>query len=516
MRFETLRRFATASLIALAFAAPAVVASSAGAQPAQNTLRIGLTADPDALDPMLGRTLVGRMVFSSMCDTLVDYNEKLEFVPRLAQSWEWAADGKTLTLRIRPNAFFHDGSPVDAAAVKASLDRARSNPQSLRRSELGPIAETVVVDAQTLRLDLRSAFIPLLAQFADRGGMIVNAKPSEAAGQEFARNPICAGPYRFAERVAQDRIVLQRFDRHWEKDQYHFDRVVYLPIPDATVRLANVQAGSVDMIERILPTDLPNARRDRRLKLADAVELGWNSIIINTHNGAKADNVLGKDKRVREALELSLDREILNRAAHAGEFVVGNQPFAPGTPYYAKELAPKPRNVARARELLREAGVPNASFTLMVPNDTERNAVAQIIQQMAREAGFDIKLQVVDFATSIAMSQKGDFEAYLLSWSGRVDPDGNVHTFFHSTGAQNDSKFVSPVIDNALDKARELTDTAERLKLYSAATAVLLDERPRIFTYHRKWFFAYSSRLSDFTANPDGMIRVRGLRWNAQ
>ena len=504
-----MRRLALATAF-LAFALPAF------AQPAQNTLRIGLTADPDVLDPALGRTLVGRMVFASLCDTLVDYNEKLEFVPRLAQSWEWSSDGRALTLRIRQAATFHDGTPVDAAAVKASLDRARGMPQSLRRSELAPIAETVVVDPGTLRLDLRSPFIPLLAQLADRGGMVVNAKPSEAAGTEFGRNPICAGPYRFAERVAQDRIVLQRFDRHWERDQYHFDRVVYLPIGDATVRLANVQAGSVDMVERILPTDLPNARRDRRLKLADAVELGWNSIIINTHNGARANNVLARDKRIREALELSLDREILNRAAHAGEFVVGNQPFAPGTPFHAADLRPQPRNVARARELLRAAGVTNPFFTLMVPNDTERNAVAQIVQQMAREAGFDIRLQVVDFATSIQMSQNGDFEAYLLSWSGRVDPDGNMHTFFHCQGSQNDSKFCDPRIDTALDRARTLSDPAERLKLYSEATAVLLDERPRIFTYHRKWFFAYSSRLSDFTANPDGMIRVRGMRWQAQ
>lgn len=505
-----MRRLALAAAF-LAFAAPGFT-PQAVAQPAQNTLRIGLTADPDVLDPALGRTLVGRMVFASLCDTLVDYNEKLEFVPRLAQSWEWSNDGRALTLRIRSGAVFHDGTPVDAAAVKASLDRARTMPQSLRRSELAPIAETVVVDPGTLRLELRSPFVPLLAQLADRGGMIVNAKPSEAAGTEFGRQPICAGPYRFAERVAQDRIVLQRFDRHWERDQYHFERVVYLPIPDATVRLANVQAGSVDMVERILPTDLPNARRDRRLKLADAVELGWNSIIINTNNGPKANNAL-KDKRVREALELSIDREILNRAAHAGEFVVGNQPFAPGNPYFAPELRAQPRNVARARELLRAAGTPSPAFTLLVPNDTERNAVAQILQQMAREAGFDIRLQVVDFATSITMSQNGDFEAYLLSWSGRVDPDGNMHTFFHCQGSQNDSKFCDPRIDAALDRARTLSDVAERRKLYAEATAVLHDERPRIFTYHRKWFFAYSSRLTDFTANPDGMIRVRGLRW---
>ncbi|MCM0018983.1 MAG: ABC transporter substrate-binding protein, partial [Tagaea sp.] len=162
------------------------------------------------------------------------------------------------------------------------------------------------------------------------------------------------------------------------------------------------------------------------------------------------------------------------------------------------------------------AGVPNPAFTLMVPNDTERNAVAQIVQQMAREAGFDIRLQVVDFATSIQMSQNGDFEAYLLSWSGRVDPDGNMHTFFHCQGAQNDSKFCDARIDRALDAARASSDLAERRKLYGEAMAVLLDERPRIFTYHRKWFFAHSSRLSDFTANPDGMIRVRGLRWQAQ
>src|SRR5262249_21011911 len=142
---------------------------------------------------------------------------------------------------------------------------------------------------------------------------------------DFSSHPVCAGPYKFVERVAQDRIVLEKFADYWNKDAIKFDRVVYLPIPDSTVRLANLQSGGLDIIERLAATDLENAKKDSRLKVSTITGLGYSALNSNLNNGPRSKSPIGQDPRVREALELSIDRVALNQVVFNGLFTPGNQ-----------------------------------------------------------------------------------------------------------------------------------------------------------------------------------------------
>src|SRR5258708_23779868 len=232
------------------------------------TLRIGLAEDPDVLDPTPARTFVGRLVFSALCDKLFDLDEKLNIVPMLATSYEWSADGKALTLHLRQRVTFHDGEKLDPAAVKVNLKRHKNMPGSSRRAQLAPVASVDVVDPQTVRLNLSAPTAPLLAVLSDRAGMMVSPKAAEAACDNVGSKPGCSVPFRFVERVAQDRIVLERYPGYWNKSQIHFERIVYLPIIDATVRLANLRSGQLDLIERIPPSDVPGLSEDNRVKSA--------------------------------------------------------------------------------------------------------------------------------------------------------------------------------------------------------------------------------------------------------
>src|SRR5436190_9981798 len=229
--------------LALGFA---LVSSVASAQ----TLRIGLAEDPDILDPTLARTFVGRVVFAALCDKLFDIDEKLNIVPQLATGYEWSADSKALTIKLRSGVTFHDGEKLDAAAVKFNLERHKTMPGSNRSGELRPVASVDVVDPSTVKLNLSAPFSPLLAALADRAGMMVSPKAAQAEGANFGAKPVCSGPFKFVERVAQDRIVLERHPAYWNKAEIHFDRITYTPIPDATVRLANLRSGQLDLIER--------------------------------------------------------------------------------------------------------------------------------------------------------------------------------------------------------------------------------------------------------------------------
>src|SRR6201990_3063344 len=216
---------------------------------AQTTLRIGIAEDPDVLDPSLGRTYVGRIVFSAFCDKLFDIDEKLNIVPQLALSHETSADGKEVTIKLRPGVKFQDGEPFDAAAAKFSLDRHLTMPGSFRKPELAALDHVDVVDPLTIKLVLKEPYSPLIAQLTDRAGMMVSPKAAREEGDKFGLHPVCAGPYKFVERVQQDRIVFEKFQDYWNKDNVHIDKIFYLPLIDPTVRLANLKSGNVDMIE---------------------------------------------------------------------------------------------------------------------------------------------------------------------------------------------------------------------------------------------------------------------------
>src|SRR6201996_4710172 len=449
-------------MMRLAAAMTALLLSLATAVQAQSTLRIGLAEDPDILDPTLSRTYVGRIVFSAVCDKLFDIDEKLNIVPQLALSQETSADGKEVTIKLRPNVKFQDGEPLDAEAAKFSLERHLTFPGSFRKPELASLDHVDVVDPLTVKLVLKSPFSPLIAQLTDRAGMMMSPKAAKAEGDKFGLHPVCAGPYKFVERVQQDRIVFEKFADYWNKDNVFIDKIVFLPIVDATVRLANLKSGGLDLIERVLATDIKDIRADPKLKLTTAIELGYQGITLNIGHD-KNKGPLSQSAKVRQALDLAIDREAINQVVFNGEFKVGNQWVTPDHPYYQKAFPVRGRDVEKAKALLKEAGVKTpVSVDYMGPKGTEYEAAAQVVQSMAAEAGFDMKIRVTEFATSLKQAEAGEYQAFMLAWSGRIDPDGNSYVFLHGNAPQNYSAWANADADKALDDARLVTDLPQR------------------------------------------------------
>ena len=487
--------------------------AAASSAAAQGNLRIGLAEDPDNLDPTTAGSYVGRIVLAAMCDKLFDIDAKLNIVPQLALSHETSDDGKTVTIKLRGGVKFHDGEPFDAEAVRFTLDRHMNMQGSFRKAELSQIDKVEVADPLTVRLSLKAPFSPLIAQLTDRAGMMVSPKAVKDAGDKFAAKPICAGPFKFVERVVQDRIVLDRFADYWDKDRIHIDRVTYRSMPDSTVRLANLRSGALDLIERVLATDIPAVRGDNRLKLVTGPSLMYTGLTINLANTDQARNPLGEHARVRQALELTIDRDALNKVVFNGEFIPGNQWSSPTNPYYIGKFPIPPRNVEKAKALIKEAGVtPPIAVDLMVPNQPDLRQVAEVIQAMAAEAGFDLKLRLTEFATSLAEGTKGNFQAYLIGWSGRLDPDQNVINHLGCNTPFNWGKYCSEKTQAALNEARLSTDPARRKVSYEAALTQIEADRPLIYLYHQALIFAHSAKLEGYRQPPDGIIRIQDIK----
>jgi len=475
------------------------------------TLRIALRQDLDVLDPTLATTYVGRIVFAGLCDKLFDIDEKLNIVPQLAAGYEWA-DDRTLVIHLRSGTKFQNGEVLDAAAVKYSLERHLTMQGSFRKSELGSIDHVDVVDTATVRVVLKSPSGAFLAQLTDRAGMIFPPKATEPAGKDFAQHPVCSGPFKFVERVPQDHVTLERFADYWDAKDIHFDKVVYQVLVDSSVRLANLQAGTVDLSEYVVPTDAAAVKADPKLRLVVSDALGYFGITNNLDNGPQAKNPYGQSALVRQAFDLAIDRAALVKVVYNDMYAPTVQAVPASSPFYDAALTVPARDVAKAKALLKQAGVTlPVKLELLAFNNPDILQASEVIQSMAAEAGFEVHIQAMEFASSLQTAQHGDYQAYMIGWSGRVDIDGNTYAFLRSGQAGNDSHYVNATVDRLLDAARGMTDLAKRRELYAQMWTQERQDLPITFLWTPRNIVGMSAKLTGFRPVPDGMIRLQGL-----
>jgi peptide/nickel transport system substrate-binding protein len=517
IRTRGTRRLGAALALAVAVVAAGAGGSTSAEARAGGTLRIALAEDPDALDPTLARTFVGRMVFLHMCEKLYDLNAKLEIVPQLAAGLPaLSSDKKTMTIRLRAGVRFNDGTPMTAQAVKISLDRHRTLAGSARASELAPVASVDVVNATTVRLQLKDRFSPLAAQLADRAGMIMSPKQLEALGDKFATNPVCVGPFKFVSRAAGDRITLAKSEFYYARSKVKLNRIVFRIITDNVARAANLRSDDVEVMDRIQSTELPSISRDRSLRVIKATGIGYQGISINVGNkngiGKAFENVgtpLASKQLIRQAFELTLDRKVINRVVFGGTVLPGCLPVPPSSPYYDRSFTCPARNVARARTLIRQAAVPTpVRIRLMIGTDQVAARLGQVVQSMAEEAGFQVELQPTEFVTALRRQDQGNYDAFAIGWSGRIDPDGNIYQFVHSKGSLNNLGWSSPQMDLLLDNARKAASAQARRTLYRAAFRILRAQLPLIYLWHPINRHGVSNSVKGVQTYGDGLIRA--------
>jgi peptide/nickel transport system substrate-binding protein len=396
--------------------------------------------------------------------------------------------------------------------VKYTLIRDLTAKGSMRRGEISSIDSIDVIDPLTVQLNLKAPSAPLLAQLTDRAGIMISPKATEAAGDKFGLHPVCAGPFSFDSRVAQDRIVLKRFPGYWDAKSIHFDEVVYLPNPNSSVRLANLQAGALDIVEYILPTDVPAVQKDPRLKTAIDDSLAYTGITVNTNNGSAQETTLGKNALVREAFELALDRTALNQVVYSGMYTPTVEANPPSSPFFFKDLKIPARDVAKAKALLQQAGVPTpVPVTLTITNGSDIQQAGEVIQSMASEAGFDVKIKEMEFASSLQAAYAGDFQAYLIGWSGRSDPDGNMWQMLHTGGTFNYGHYSNADVDKALDDARTVAGVDQRRAYYAKVWEQERKDLPLIYLWTTKNIVGMKKTLTGFQQVPDGLIRLQGV-----
>ncbi|MDZ5441657.1 ABC transporter substrate-binding protein [Micromonospora sp. 4G57] len=481
-------------------------------------LVIALSAEPDALDPSLSRSLYSRYVFQAMCQKLYDVNEQAQVVPQLATALPAiSSDGRTVTIPLRQGARFADGTQFDSAAVKATLQRHLTLPRSARKSELGPIESVDTPDPQTVVVHLKQPFAPLVGALADRAGMIMSPKALGSLGENFASAPVCVGPFKFAKRVPQNSIDVVKDSNFYDAAKVHLDAISWHILSDASIRAANLRSGDAQVADSISTQDVGSLRADAAVSVLQSQSLGYQGLTFNIGNvdgvgtpPKPIDRPIAKNAKVRQAFEYAIDRKALVQAVFNGLFGVACSPISPASPFSSPEAQTCPaHDPAKAKQLLAEAGVQTPyPVTMLASNTPDTLRLAQALQAMVKEGGFDLKINPVEYSSLLDEQDRGNFELLQLGWSGRIDPDANITNFVGTGGSQNVSGYSNAQLDAVLTEARQSNDVEARKKLYGQAVTILQQDDALIYLYRQRNLTAVSKKVQGLQVFPDGVIRA--------
>ena len=474
------------------------------------TLRVGFYIEAATMDPHLSGSKIDRQVYHNLYEPLLVLDVKLGLRPGLAESWQ-QPDPKTLVFKLQRGVKFHDGTDFNAEAAKFNFNRMKTDPKSVRKGETANIESVDVVDSHTIRLNLRRPDAALLAALTDRAGMMVSPKVVQERGPDLERNARGAGtgPFEFVEWVKDDHLLLKRHDNYWNKQAGpYLDQIRYRPIPDDTVKLASLQSGEIDVMDYVQPRDVAAVKADRKVVVVDVPSLASFGYQVN-HTKPPFNN-----KALRQAMVYALDIEQVVKGVWLGVGVPSNGPIPPSSWAYDSSIPAVKRDLAKAKAKLAEGAQPNGfTFSLTTNNIPINVQEAEVMQAQLAEAGITMKIKLVDSAALLSDGNNKNFEMISYQWSGRPDPDGNTFQFFKSAQgiSLNWSGISNPRIDALLDKSREVSDRAERKKLFGELTRLLHEEVPMVFIVHPIEPKAFSPRVQGYEPIPDGMMRFKSV-----
>lgn len=468
---------------------------------AGGTLNVGVAADAATLDPHMSGSSFDRQLFHALYNPLVNIDRDLGIVPDLAESWE-VPDPTTYVFRLRKGIRFHDGTELTADVAKWNFERMMGE-KSQRRSELTPVERIEALDPVTFRIKLKTPFAPFLSLLTDRAGMMVSRAAVEKHGAEFATQPVGTGPFSLAEWVRKDHVTLKKFAGYFKPGLPYLDGLNFRVIPDDSVKLTNLRTGAVDIIDTIPPKDVGTVKRDGQLVFTESAGLGYSDIILNLKRPPFANPAL------RQALAWAVDRDAIHRVIFFNTGRPAQGPIAPSHFAYDPAFTPFRADVARARAKLAEGGEAGGlSFPMKVINTPLQVQIAQLVQAQAREAGIDVKIELLDFTTLLSQLRAKDFAAILIWWSGRIDPDGNMFPQFISGGAFNDGSYANPAVDRALTTGRTALDPKVRAAAYREAQKLIAEEVGMVFLHHDAILIGHRKNVQGFVNLPDGMLHL--------
>jgi peptide/nickel transport system substrate-binding protein len=439
------------------------------------TLRVSAFTNPSSLDPATGGAGSDHTFLYTLYDTLTEWDfETLKPKPGLAESWSFT-DATTLVMNIRQGVTFHDGTRLDADAVKFNLDRAKSDQKSNIKADVVTVASVEVTGPMQVTLKLNGADSALPAILSDRAGMMVSPTAlKQATAGNLNRTPVGTGAYAFVSWADGERIITKRNEKYWKPNRPYMDAIEFAIIPELTTGARSVTAGQNDLIYQLPPRQKMIVERSPNLKVVTGPTLYVFQIFFNW----------GKppfdDVRVRRAFNFAIDREALVKASLAGlaEPATMNLPKAHWA--YDKAVAELyPYDVTKAKQLLAEAGFKEGTVVELggYPDQDSVQRQEILIEQL-RKVGMTLKFinsPVAEAAAAFFGAEKRA-SGLLAAWTGRPDPSQTYSLMFAKEAYFNAGRAAVPAeLDAALKQSRATEDIEMRRKAFSTVQRIIME-----------------------------------------
>jgi len=475
---------------------------SCARKPDPNTLVMIIESSPINLDPRVGVDSQSQRIDELLFDSLLRHDEHFQLQPSLAERWE-IPDPLTYIFHLHHGVRFHNGQPLTARDVKWTFDSLLTGKlRSTKTSTFAKVSRIDAPDDYTVIFHLREPFAPLLWNLSGAAGIV-----PYGSGEDFNRNPMGSGPFRFVSAQQDKNVVIERNSDYWTTPA-KLDRVEFKVIPDATTRALELRKQSADVAINSLVADTVVAlERDRDLTVMEAPGTIYAYIALNLR-----DPIL-KDVRVRRAIAYAIDVQpiihyLLRDEARPAYSVLPPQHWA-----YDGNVERYPHDPARARALLDAAGyrpVNGVRFHITMKTSTEESTrlLAAVLQEQLREVGIALDIRTFEFATFLADVTKGAYQIHSLRWiGGNQDPDIFENLFDTASFAPkraNRTFYSNPRVDELIREGRSTLDQPKRKAIYDQIQQILADDLPYINLWYLDNVLVHTNRVRGIQMGSSG------------
>jgi peptide/nickel transport system substrate-binding protein len=482
-----------------------LVACTQRQAPNGQSVTIGLETSPLSLDPRLARDAASARVLQLLFNGLVKKDRAAHLLPDLAEAWETPSP-TTYIFHLRTGVRFHDGTVLTADDVKATFDTIRDPAfKSPKGGSFAQIREITVVDPDTIRFDLAEPFAPFLLNLTT--GIVPRASV-ERLGAEFAERPIGTGPFRFQRWEPDARLELVSHRDYFEGPP-KLDRLVYKIVPDPTVRVLELEKGTIDLLQNDIPPDLlPRLQGNPRLTVLK--EAGTNYAYL----GFNLRDPILQQRQIRQAIAYAIHRREIISHVLKGLATPAAGILPPTHWAYAPDLPSYDYDPERARRLLDAAGypapkggAPRFHLALKISQNDLQRRVAEALQAQLKAVGIAITLNSFEWGTFFAHITSGTFQLYTLSWVGVTDPDIFSYILHQDSvppkGA-NRGYYLNREVSALIERGRSTLEPDARTAAYQAIQRIMAADLPYVSLWFSTNVAAMRADLEGFELYPAG------------
>jgi peptide/nickel transport system substrate-binding protein len=487
--------------LALLVLVPAILFAQGSQKTAKkDILIVAMPADASTLDANGKNDNASINVRRQIFETLLTYNEDMELVPLLAESYKWEGD-KVIIFSIRKNVVFHNGDTLKASDVKFSMERAARMKYASNQLGVVDLDACTVVDEYTYKMVLKMPFAPMLANVTVPALSIVSEKAVKSLNDDMTEKPVGTGPYKLSSWNRGDRLELVKFDKYWGKAA-GVQKIIYRIISESTSRAIEVETGGVDLSYDITPIDYKNLKTNKSVVIARDMGLRTDYV------GFNCSKAPFNDARIRQALTYALDTKAIVDAVYMGTNQPGRGMIAPTVWGYSNDIQLLKYNPAKAKELLAQAGFPNGLKTTIWTNDTQvRIDIAEIMQSELKKVGVEANVQVVEWGTYLKMIEDKSLDIFILGISAPTGDGDALYNQFQSQShfSGNTAHFKNATVDALLQATREKTDRKQRFAAIQKVHQEIVNLAPWVPIAHVEYITAMRANVVGFRNHPSGV-----------